>query len=470
MNYIDIKSRVPSGWIFLVVAVLAAATGGMISLSPYLALGLFAFLALTFFCFGNPLRATSLLILFFPFSEAMHMRDRLVDLPGAKPVFLLGLFALAVLLAKRHDFGAMPKMGRNFLIAVYALFSIAIFRALPHLDLINLHFTEELNTTRFLMSYYVKPLVFLLPFFVTAKLVKSHRNLSDLTTVMSVALGALSIAILAVFIFRIGTFDLVVATDVYAEYFGMHRNNLASFFVLGLPLVLYDFNSKRSMIRFLIVACCLVSVGVLFSRTAYLTTLFTFFAFSLSMNKHRLISWSLFVLLLLTFVFNNAISDRASKGIEERDVNTLAAGRVEYIWVPLLQELARNPDKLLLGSGRFAIAYSDAARDNQIQFVFHPHNMYLEQLLDVGLLGVIIFWATLGVVLKRLIRLARNDDDESLKTFARVLLVSIGCFFLSGVTGRTLFPDLPTSYLWFVLGSAVALLNIAEGGETHEPA
>jgi hypothetical protein len=469
MDYIETKRKLLSNGVFVLIIALAIMTGALISQLPYMAVGLFIFLALIFACIGNPLRATYLLIMFFPFSETEYFRDRIIDLPGAKPIFMLGMFAVIVMLTKRHDVDALPKMGRNFLIAVIALFSIAIFRAFPNLDFINLHFAEELNSLRFFLSFYVKPLIYLLPFFVVAKLIKSSDDLQILTNAITIALSVLSLVVIYVFTINVGTaFDPVVATEAYSEYFGMHRNDLATFFVLGLPLVLYGLNIQRNIVRLLAVVICLIGIGILFSRTAYLTTLITFLAYSLFMNKHRLISWALFVVLILSLVFNNVISDRASKGLVEGDINTLAAGRIEQIWTPLLYELAKSPSKLLFGSGRYAIAYSDSAQNNSIQFVFHPHNMYLEQLLDIGLVGILVFWATLLAILKKLYRLARQTNNELRSSFAKVLLISLLCFFVSGLTGRTLFPELPASYLWLILGSAVALLKIDESSGLHE--
>ena len=463
MNHVVTHKSEGSFAAWMLTIVLAVCAGALISQSPYAAVGLFVFSALVYACARDPLKATCLLVMFFPFSEAMYLSDRLIDLPGAKPVFALGLFAILILLAKRHEADILPKQARNLLLAVLVLFSISILRALPNLSFLNLHFVEELSSARFLMSFYIKPLIYLLPFFAIAKLVKTKDDLQTIINATTIALGVLSLAITYVFTFKAGAvFDPFVVTDTYSEYFGMHRNNLATFYIVGLPVVLFGLNLNRSAIRFAVVAICLFAIAILFSRTAYLTTLLTFFSFSLFMHKNRLISCALFAIIIFTLLFNNFISDRATTGLGEGDANALSAGRIEQIWMPLLQESAQDPLKLLFGSGRYAIAYSDSAQKNRIQFVFHPHNMYLEQLLDIGLVGVIIFWTALIIILSKVFHLARSKEVGFLSSFAKILLISLFCFFVSGLTGRSLFPDLPTSYVWFILGSAAALLKVAE--------
>ena len=43
-------------------------------------------------------------------------------------------------------------------------------------------------------------------------------------------------------------------------------------------------------------------------------------------------------------------------GLSEGDANELSAGRVNYLWIPLLHEISDKSQILLFGMGRYGIA------------------------------------------------------------------------------------------------------------------
>jgi hypothetical protein len=50
------------------------------------------------------------------------------------------------------------------------------------------------------------------------------------------------------------------------------------------------------------------------------------------------------------------------------------------------------------------------------------------------------------------------------------IIISLVCYFVSGMTGRSFFPMLPNSFLWVILGILVASVKVLDdaGKEGHD--
>jgi len=157
--------------------------------------------------------------------------------------------------------------------------------------------------------------------------------------------------------------------------------------------------------------------------------------------------WRRLLLLLplavgLVAVLRPDVVERVSMGVvgeNEVDWDTVSAGRVTNIWPPVWAQIGQSP---LLGHGRWGILrtscyYDVLAAERTVPS--HPHNAYLEVLLDAGVLGLAVGLACAVGVLWSCVGLLRTADRER-ATLGAVGLAALAVFLSASVAGLSFFP------------------------------
>jgi O-antigen ligase len=117
------------------------------------------------------------------------------------------------------------------------------------------------------------------------------------------------------------------------------------------------------------------------------------------------------LMIVLTLWAAPDVVDRVMMGVDveaaEYSWDEISAGRLTNIWPPVIEQIGRSP---IIGHGRLAILRKDcydAILEREKLVPTHPHNSYLEVLLDTGMVGLLISAACcvgLFVVHYRLLR------------------------------------------------------------------
>ena len=414
-------------------------------------------------------RALSIFLILAPFCGAPVFARNLLSLPGTKPLLLFALLLSFIALVNHRRSIKMARLAFFFAIILITLFTVSIVRSLPHLPQIaSSQNMDDTSTSGYLLSYFIKPLIYFLPFIIITKFFYQLRQLKVVVGSIAVGLVLLSSFLLCIYIQNIGQ-DVNELSDIYAAILGAHRNNLATVFIVGFPFLIARFLVKKDTSSVLYLGFAIAGTGVLFSRAAYFTVLFTL-AFYLILSKRTkflpvLITCG-FILALLT---PSIIKERALKGLGEEDANEISAGRVSEIWGPLVDESTDSFEKLLLGSGRRAVVYSDAANAGKILEVGHPHDMYLEVILDSGLVGLAGLMPFYIILLNRTYRSLKFINDTELKEYQYAIIVSLSGFLISGLTDRSLFPNDENFYLWAVMGLAFNTVRWSQDSRSWHP-
>ncbi|MCH8216551.1 MAG: O-antigen ligase family protein [Planctomycetes bacterium] len=162
------------------------------------------------------------------------------------------------------------------------------------------------------------------------------------------------------------------------------------------------------------------------------------------------------VVVLLPFVFPTA-AERMMFGFGEKDVSgqtvrdnsKITSGR-SLIWPYVIDEIGKSP---IIGHGRLAMKRTGLTRKLMINLSEpfpHPHCMYLETLLDNGILGSIPIWLFWGTVLVLSGRLFRTEDPLFSAigglTFALLLTQLI-----AGIGAQHFYPKESTVALWIAM-------------------
>ena len=237
---------------------------------------------------------------------------------------------------------------------------------------------------------------------------------------------------------------------------GMHANELGRLYVVAYALLLFTWaESKEFGIRLLLLASMGLVVAALvltFSRGAFVGFVLVNLLFPLwRRNAKNLIFLGLLAAVAL-FALPGAVYDRIATGSGE-GLNAISAGRIDLIWLPLLPELLRSP---IYGSGLGSILWSDAMRSGAgvtILPVSHPHNAYLEALLDMGIAGLILVGAYFAHVWKGFRALGFDPSlSPTLRGFYLGAAAGLLGFLVASVTDGSLAPKPEQVFLWLAIG------------------
>jgi hypothetical protein len=162
-----------------------------------------------------------------------------------------------------------------------------------------------------------------------------------------------------------------------------------------------------------------------------------------------------------------SVTERVSSGTTSSR-GDVSAGRVEYIWKPLLPTILDSP---VFGHGLNSVYWSEPARSGAMLPVGHPHSAYLQVLLDFGLGGAVII-AIFYMKLWRLFKVLQEKHPEPLwRGFFEGGAACILVLLVQGVTDDKFIPTFPQTNLWLAAGAAIgwaSRLNIPIGRKSKK--
>jgi hypothetical protein len=150
-------------------------------------------------------------------------------------------------------------------------------------------------------------------------------------------------------------------------------------------------------------------------------------------------------------VMPGAIVSRMSMGlVGGADVNEFSAGRVDEIWLPLLPELFKSP---IWGNGLDSTMWANALWAEMMLPVTHPHNAYIQSILDLGLLGTGLVLAYYWHVYRTARDLGSNAYlSPTMRGFYQGVVAGLLCFIITGFAGSSLRPTPEFAFLWIAIG------------------
>ena len=413
----------------------------------------------------DPLKWLMCFILLSPFANTLYLNENFLDIPGFKPFLVLGFLVFLISLLNYQKASRMPKYAYYFGLAVILIFSISIFRSLKHLHIFNRYFNDmyRLNVDRYLLSFYIKDIIFFLPFVVIIKYANTERNLNRIMDVIYFTIIIFSIHLLYEYIKVAGNkWSMQDISEYYSDVYLMHRNELAMFYVCGLPFAVRKYFLNKKIINLIFILIILASIACLLSRTGYFTAIFAIVAY-LTISKRKKMFPVIFIVFALvgsTILVSTFVFERATLGFKEKDREVISAGRIDRIWIPLIEENVSDPKKFMFGDGRNAIRASDSLLKGRIIFTGNPHNAYIELLIDAGIISLIIIVSYYYVILRNAFHMLKHTTEAHLKENLYACIVSILCFLIAGMAGQSFFPRYSTVFLWVVLGCTVASLKL----------
>ena len=163
------------------------------------------------------------------------------------------------------------------------------------------------------------------------------------------------------------------------------------------------------------------------------------------------------IVILLPIVLPGAV-ERMLAGFGQTDVAgenviddyLVTSGRT-LVWPHVIDKIGESP---MVGYGRLAMKRTGLADQFMSDDFPHPHNMYLETLLDNGIIGsipILLFWGTLVVYAARLFK----SDNLLCSTVGGVALSLMLAQLFAGIGSQHFYPEESTLGVWAAMFLAI---------------
>src|SRR5436190_7208653 len=317
-----------------------------------------------------------------------------------------------------------------------------------------IHYTEALG---YLSDALLKPLLkVVIAVMIAAAVARSKKAESFLVPIIAAVwvMSVMAIGYVVAEGVSLGSLALSSSRTFFSAL-GMHANDLGRLYAVAYALLLFTWGETKD----------LRLKSALFLTMAVLT-----FALLLTFSRGAFVGWVMVNVLYLVWKFNartiglallaggiglafmpGAVIGRMSMGlIGGGDVNEFSAGRVEEIWLPLLPELFKSP---LWGNGLDSTMWAKAMWAEMMLPVTHPHNAYIQAILDMGLVGLGLLLAFYWHVYRTCRDLGSNANlSPTMRGFYQGAVAGLLCFVITGFAGSSLRPSPEFAFLWIAIG------------------
>ena len=313
----------------------------------------------------------------------------------------------------------------------------------------------------------------MIPSFLVLAGCKDERRTQETIVVLTVVLTILALQIIrsvGVELLTDGDALQKRAARVLDRDIGYHRNQISLWMASGFWFVWLLFvEVKNSAAKFSLLAIMALTLFALIltgSRGGLMTWGICGFVFAAIRWRRLLVIGPIVAILVIAFV--PALQERLLQGYSEEERTAFAnsfsqntdAG-VEYasatagrtlLWAACLPKIRES---VLFGHGRESMVRTGVSQNlletyNRSVAATHPHNMYLQALMDHGVVGLIIILYFFGLLTVRAAKMI-NSPELFQRLVGGISLAWLISYLASGITASTFYPGEGTVFLWCVI-------------------
>jgi hypothetical protein len=418
-----------------------------------------------------------LLVFMLPFQHVPFLDTNFFGIQGLKPFNLLSAVVLTYLVfrgALLHASDRIEQRSIRIFLLYFATFTIALFRSIPNASLFHDRFPAAFpdSSLDYILSCWIVPAFYVLLFLFTLKRMRSFQELEKITTVICFSIFLLSAAFTILVLMNPSVLqgtrdemaDLISSgrapmVDLCDTYFGIHYNTIGTIYICTAPLLLYKVLT-RSALWVVPLGLTLLAILLLQSRSALVTVAVSYCLFLIQRRKFAiLIAGAALVGITLLLWSGPTIGALLSIGFGDSSgfsANSLLTGRVDYIWVPVLDEWTSDLGLFLFGAGRYGMVTSDLWYTGALIQTGHAHNAIINFFLDCGVIlcSVLIVFLLVGIATAW--RVGRSlDSDLYWALFACIFGFGIGM-----MTEREIFPTGENMYAFPIIAMMINLARL----------
>ena len=398
-----------ASFLFVIAAAVAIVVATAVALmAPVMAVPLVAgIVAVTIFIY-DPRKIIYFAIFLLPFQNAPALTGDLFGIPGAK---LLNVVLAGTLIVSYFD--RPPGRSSDWIerramlwLGIYlAIFAFEFARSIGNLSLFSMVMPDlfHADLLRYLLSFFVKPLLFVVPFvFVLRNML---HDTDGVVRAIGIAIFLLSATIMAAILQDPGVLSRGrhAMADLCLDLLGMHYNLVGTVYITVGPLLLYT-ALQRGVFGKVNLALAMVVLLSIQSRSSLLAFVLAL-AITLIVLRHTLLlTVSVVVVGALLAVWQGPTTAALlSIGVNETggtgvSLDDMFMGRIDAVWIPLIRHWFSDPSLLIFGAGRYAILTTPFFQQGETFQVTHAHNAFVDFFIDsgivltIGLVACIVAW------------------------------------------------------------------------------
>jgi len=410
-------------------------------------------------------------------SVVMQRRDfpqYLMGINGLNPWNLLFLTIVLAWLADRirhpGTFDLPRPIGVLLLVGLLLLF-ISYFRAAIDLKSIPAQPMEgqpgrpgRPDIVGFTGEFLINRIKFVLPAVILFDACRTPKRI--LAVIMVIAAAAFAYAVLVIKTIPLHTL-LSDSEDVFMRYrhridrdVGLMAIDMSMLFAgtFWAVIVYVVLIARRPAVRLALLG----TAGAIFLAMTLCHSRGSYFGFAAAGLMLGIARWRKLLLLLpvgggVAFIAFPAIPARLGMGVGVRDVtgqetqdwDTITAGRSTDLWPAAIEQIGRNP---LIGFGGIACRRTELrqAWEQSGGAPAHPHNAYLELMLDMGLVGLVPFMMIYLGIWALGFRLFQLRNDPLAAAVGGMTLASVTTLLATALGAQSFYPTQSTLLYWCV--------------------
>lgn len=386
----------------------------------------------------------ALFVIVIPLMSNRYLPGQVFGIRGLSPVNLLTALAFAAIILKISLSGRAYGYAVRFL-SVPLLLCIVVYAVGVGLTLLGgddhpffegsrgLEAEHHSTKSAFVLLKVIRPIQVMLVgllVYVTCDLLGNKQLIQRSVLIAPIALSTMALF----FSLQVGLDNYVESREVMGNLMGLHGNSFGALSVYFLVAAITMREHEWPATRYAAIGFAMLGIVLSFSRIAFIATAFILAVLYFRLPaKERIALASLAVVIVL--IFSSQLIARIFYGFSTEspdfDINAISAGRVADIWIPGFNQFLEKP---FLGYGIGMLV------STRLGFNIIAHNSYLELVLDIGLLGLLVF----SNLFFRAMRDCAKNNDELFYLLLVMLVLTL--------TGHTFYPATSNYVLWVFYG------------------
>lgn len=415
---------------------------------------------------------TVLTLVLIHISGTVFIPRELLGIQGLNPINLLILSTVLSYVISHAGTGKLSIPWTPSLVYYYLLpFMLAALIGSTKVHLIPQAF-ETMKLVSFTSGFgyfrdlFIKPNFVILGALLMALVIQEAKHPARYVHVISAGCVMLAGAVLGAFIISGASVSLLSGANArgFLSILGMHANEISLCLNLGYALLIFSLAGHKGFSRaLLLIALIAMAIAILmtFSRAGIGAFIVVNAIFLIRRRQIGTMIVFAMIAAIIGLIFFDPIMERLGTGVATGNRAEISAGRLDKIWLPLLDDFSLT---WLFPHGPSAIMWSRPMLNGAILFVGHTHSAYMGLLYDYGILCGALIVGFLIYLFRQFVRYSRQDSDPAMRHLFEGAAVAMLVIAMQGISDDRFTPTVAQTPLWCAVG-----ILIGRGGLRSTP-
>lgn len=235
-------------------------------------------------------------------------------------------------------------------------------------------------------------------------------------------------------------------------------------------LTLYYFRNKAKSTMFFVSIIALTGIIITYSRPALLAIYIALFFLS-AVRKDKIIAALLIISALISpFIMPKSVKQWA-KDVEYNPVRFMCNDDRIAVYRNSINMLKAHPF-IGLGANTYMKNYKKYKEFPEYRNIvtldyMYAHNMFLQMAVEIGLIGLAVFFWLIYKLFAQCRAIYHNIKDEYLKIVSLSLLACLIAFLVNGLTESSLYYSRIAGIFWYLAGFSLALNKFTNANQSE---